>query len=126
MSTSEPEKNKRGGCLSVFLIVVMVISPLCILIGIFPPSSQSMEYLPKWSGWSIYAMALIGVVTLVSAIGMWKWKKWGAIGLGVGVLAFFTLNFFRGSLILAAALLGGVISIVVLVRLVRPVWQKLT
>lgn len=126
MSTEEPTKNKRGGCLTVFLIAVLVISPLYIIIGLFPPSAGTMQYLPKWSSWAIYGMALLGVVNLVSAIAMWKWKKWGVIGFAVAILGFFTLNILRGGVSLPGALLGIVIGFAILIRLVRPVWQKMT
>ena len=97
-----------------------------MLIGLFQPSKETMEYLPKWSQWSIYAMALLGVLNLVSAIAMWKWKKWGAFGFGLAIAGFFVLSIMRGAISLPGALLGIVICFAILVRLVRPIWQRMT
>lgn len=125
MSTDEPTQNKRGGCLTIFLIVLLIVSPLYILISIIPPSEQLKESLPNWPVWAMYLMGLLGLVNLVSAIAMWKWKKWGAFGFASALTIFFGMSVLRGAISIQAALFGIVISIAVLVRILKPVWQKM-
>ncbi|MBA4419527.1 MAG: hypothetical protein C0391_00050 [Anaerolinea sp.] len=125
MSTEEPTQNKRGGCLTVFLIVLFIVSPLYILISVVPPSEQLQESLPNWPVWAMYLMGLLGLLNLVSAIAMWKWKKWGAFVFASAVTIFFGMSILRGAISPPGALFGLAISIAVLVRILKPVWQKM-
>jgi len=125
MNTEEPTQNKRGGCLTIFLIVMLIVSPLYILISLVPPSEKLMASLPNWPVWAMYLMGLLGLVNLVSAIAIWKWKKWGAFGFAIAITIFFVMSVLRGAVSLLGALFGMAISIGILVRLLKPVWQKM-
>lgn len=125
MSAVESTERKLGGCLTAFLIFMLVLSPLYAIVGLILPSAVTSQYLTKWPQWAIYVMGLLGLVNFVSAIAIWKWKKWGVFGCGFAAVLFFVLSVMRGAVSVFGAFFGLLISLAILVRLVRPVWQKM-
>ena len=122
-----PVENKRGGCLTFFLLFMLVVSPLYVLIALLPASfTSSSEYLTNWPQWAIYGMGVIGLLSFASAFAIWKWKKWGVIGLAVAAIAFFVLNYSRHAVSILTAIVGIAFCLAILVRVVRPVWNRLT
>ncbi len=119
-------EKKRGGCLTFFLIFLLVVSPLYVLVSLLPTSTTSSEYLTNWPQWAIYGVGLLGLLTFVSAFAAWKWKKWGVIGLAVAALAFFALNYGRNAVSIPAVILGIAICLGILRQVVRPAWNRMT
>ena len=125
MTTVESTETKRGGCLTAFLIFMLVVSPLYVLTALIPMSEQTRELLPNWPQWAVLTMGLLGLANFVFALAAWKWKKWGVYGLAVAAVAFFALGATRGALQIYSAVFGIAISMAILTRLVRPVWQRM-
>lgn len=126
MSTYMPVEKKRGGCLTAFLIFMLVVSPLYILVAVIPTSGSSSAYLTNWPQWALYGMGLIGLLSFVSAFAAWKWKKWGIVGLAVAAVAFFALNYGRQAMSILSAVIGIAICLAILVRVFRPVLSRMT
>lgn len=120
-----PVEKKRGGCLTAFLIFMLVVSPLYVLIALIPTSGSTTDYLSNWPQWAIYGMGVIGLLSFVSAFAAWKWRKWGVIGLGVAAVAFFALSYGRGAVNILTAIVGITICLAILVRVVRPDLDKM-
>ena len=67
-----PSEKKRHGCLTAWLIMMMIMNPLVILIYLLGGSVYS--YLP---GWYIPVMILMAIVNVTGAVLLFKWKKIG-------------------------------------------------
>jgi hypothetical protein len=95
MSTST---RQRGGCLSLFLLVLVVFA-LYNLISSFglqqayqDLAAQGLSVEVIVPSWLVPAQIVISVLTLACIYGIFTWKKWGvyglvllwAIGLGIG------------------------------------------
>lgn len=122
MESTEP---KRGGCLTAFLIFMLAVSPLYALTAVIPTSKEATELLPNWPPWAIFLMGLLGLANFVFALATWKWKKWGVYGIAGAAVVFFVASVIRGGVSIYGALFGLAITIGILVRLVRPVWQRM-
>ncbi|MCP4166768.1 MAG: hypothetical protein GY759_12875 [Chloroflexi bacterium] len=109
-------KNRHGGLTAV--LVVMVIANLGILAAYLFSLGGTRETLPEIPPWSIPVLIVFGVINLVCAIALFRWKKWGFWGLLVMsvVLFFFNLSFgigVRGALpgLLGPVILYGVLQL---------------
>ena len=106
------EKN-RHGCLTAYLALLLVFNSLTALIYFVVPRTDpehfSVVLLPSW------AFPLLGIgslLNLVSAIAIFKWKKWG---FGLYVLSAFSqivLNFYLGLGVGTA--IGGLVGVAIL------------
>lgn len=107
------EERKQGGCLSTFLILAMLAN---LGFGIL-----TLIMADDFGELSLVS-ALMNFAGFGFAIAIWKWKKWGVYGyIGViGITAF--INLATGNYTAAAQ---GIIPIVLLSLLVRPVWGQM-
>jgi hypothetical protein len=88
-------------------------------------SPQQQQTLTNWPQWAIYMLGLVGLALFVCALAIWKWKRWGVYGFAAGTVVLFVSSFFQGKLSIASVFLGLAIVLAILIRLVRPVWQKM-
>ena len=118
MDNSTSSKPKRGGCLSIFLIVSMIAYPLTAVYYFF--ASETIEqFLPNFPSWLILIFGLMALADFVFVIGIWNWKKWGVYGLAVTILIAIVINSFNVGLLAASS---GLIGLAFLAYLVRDVW----
>jgi hypothetical protein len=97
---SGPKTKNRHGCLTVWLILLIVGA--FIVIFEYVAESDLLQSTGGLPGWSIGAFIVIGIWEIVCAIALFRWKKWGFWGfciiavigvlinivLGLGVLSF--------------------------------------
>jgi hypothetical protein len=117
--TSSPIGQGRGGCLTAFLILMMIANSVAVMVYLFlgdlirrqPPHPPAA------------AIPLLGVAcaaNVVFAIATWRWKKWGVYGfVGMSVVAFI------GNVLMGTALLNtlfGLLGPVILWLLIRQRW----
>ena len=112
----QPIRPTRGGCLSLMLIGMLILSPLAAIdyfISISPSVGQPLSNLPPW----IRALlGTSGLAQFVFVIAIWKWKKWGMYGLaGLSVIVFL-LNAIYISILSGILGLAGVATIAFLLR----------
>ena len=67
-----PSEKKRHGCLTAWLILMMIMNPLVILLYLAGISTYS--YLP---GWYIPVMVVMAIINVIGAVLLFKWKKIG-------------------------------------------------
>ena len=126
LKSSEPTPNvqtKRGGCLTAFLISMLIANPLFGLYNYVagPSVAQSLPTMPAWI---FPLLGLIGIANFIFAIAIWKWKKWGAYGfLGSFVLAML-LYLMSGADILPTVA-TPLIGISIFLLLVGPIWKQM-
>jgi hypothetical protein len=114
--------EQRGGCLTTFLILMFIFNPLSTLYYLFFGDTVTRA-VPSFPTWAIPVFALVGVLNVVFAVGVWKWRRWGVYGFIATAVPVFAVNVaYVGVLPALLGLLGPVI----LVLLVRPRWAQLT
>ena len=86
MSMEESHPRKRGGCLTAFLVVVLVgnlWSALSTLLAgpipDFPPALPVVA-------------VFLSLAQCVFVVGIWKWKRWGVYGFVATVLVGIAIN----------------------------------
>ena len=91
--------KQRHGCLTVFLVVMIIANAVTALVYILAGTSlrQSLGNLP---GWALPVLTVLGIFNIVCAVALFQWKKWAfwvflasavitfainlSIGLGIG------------------------------------------
>jgi hypothetical protein len=113
--------KKRGGCLTAFLIVMMILNPVSGLVYFFSGSMISQAF-PNMPVYIIPLLGVLGLANLGFGIGVWKWKKWGVYGFLASALVTFVINALYVDITSA---LSGLVGIALLMALVIPVWKQL-
>ena len=98
----QPSQRKRHGCLTAWLIVMVALNILGILLvaGIFAAVDAP--------GWLLGVSIGSGVLALIFIIGVFMWKKWGAIGIIAIYAISIVLNLISGSY---TSIIGNVIGL---------------
>jgi hypothetical protein len=113
--------KKRRGCLTAFLVFLIVANPLAGIFYIVGAASvkQSIPSLPDWGP------IILGILTFsdfVFALAMWQWKKWGVYGYVSTSVVSAVINYigmgFWGALM-------GILGIPIVLLLLRPVWNQM-
>ncbi|MDB5284316.1 MAG: hypothetical protein JWO06_3391 [Bacteroidota bacterium] len=112
--------RQRGGCLTAFLGVSIVLNLLTALFYIAFGATIASA-LPGLPGWVVYVLALIGVTNAGFGYATWMWKKIGVYGLVTTALLLFPFNLYAGSNPLFAV--AGLIGPIILIALVKPLWE---
>jgi hypothetical protein len=121
MTTVESTERKRGGCLTAFLILMLIGNPLAGLYYLLAGSTvrQSLPTLPEWA---IPVLGLLALANFVFAIAIWKWKRWGVYGFVGSSLVAFLVNLIGIGILVA---LFGLVGVVILAFLLRPIWHQM-
>jgi hypothetical protein len=116
---STPE---RGGCLTIWL-VLMIIAFAFSAFNYLVNGAQVAAALPgAVPSWAFTVLGIAAVVGVVSAIGLWMWKKWGFYGyIAVAVVALI-INAIIG--LLVPGIVGAAIGIGILWFLVKDKWAS--
>ena len=111
------EQKKRHGCLTAWLVLMLISNSAVVLIYVLG-SAVVRQYYPNAPGWAFPALTLGGVLNIVFIVALFRWKKWGfwgsvatyalssVVGLVVGLSVAQTLNGLTG-----LAILFGVLQI---------------
>jgi len=109
--------KERHGCLTTYLVFVIIVNSSLSLLYLF-----GTEWLRQNSAgtpdWAFGCLAVGGVVNVLCAVALLRWRKWGFWGFVVSAVAIFIVNLSIGlgpSSVLAGAvgvaLLYGVLQI---------------
>ncbi len=124
MTSTEPIINtqpKRGGCLTTFLIFMLVVN---LLVGIyyFAAGSSVAQALPNMPAWVILLLGAIGIANFIFAIAIWKWKKWGMYGFASSAIITFLIN---ATFINVLSAIFGLVGVGILAFLLQQVWSQM-
>lgn len=121
----ENEKKERGGCLTAFLGVFIVFNGLGVLTEVFS--------IIKKPGAVIIISTILSIISLVSLIAVFYWKKIGAIGyaaayIGSTIVTVLSSNTAANAVISAGVLkactvIFAVIILVIFYILIKPVYK---
>jgi hypothetical protein len=124
MTITEPTQSvqpKRGGCLTAFLIFMLITNPL-VAIFYFISGSSVRQSLPNMPAWTIPMLGIIGIANFVFAIAIWKWKKWGMYGFATSAGITFFINAIGINILTA---IWGLVGVALLAFLLRQVWSQM-
>ena len=115
-------EKKRGGCLTAWLILMLIGNSLAVLLYLvlFAIGQSLLGISP---GWSTPIVAICSILNIIFAIAILKWRRWGVYGFGGTTIVAFVINLAIGFPIWIT--LMGLVGIIVLVILLRPVWKYL-
>jgi len=98
------EGKQRHGCLTVWLVLMIIANSLVAVIYLFGSAAIGQNF-PSAPGWTFPVLAIVGIVNVVCSIALFQWKKWGFFGFIVTTIVAFVVNPILG-LNIVQALLG--------------------
>jgi len=117
-----PQERNRGGCLTAFLVAMMIINPLVAILYLAAGSTIAKN-LPNAPSWSIPVLGIFCIVNFAGAIALWRWKRWGFYAFVVSALVALVVNIIIG--IPLYQVIWGPLGVVILYALLRRVWDEL-
>lgn len=117
---------KRSGCLTVFLIVLIVLYALGT-IGTFFAGPLLSGFMPEYSTDTSYSIfsGVLSLLNILFLIGVWKYKKWGFYGFVAVSLLNIILSILITSSIITS-LISGLIFPLILYFLIKPIWKYMS
>ena len=103
--------KQRHGCLTAWLILMIIANSASVLIYLFGSSAMRHEF-PSAPGWAFPVLAIVGIVNVICSIALFQWKKWGFSGFIATTVVTFAVNLIIGLNILQV--LFGLIGIAIL------------
>ena len=73
------EGKKRHGCLTAWLVLMIVASSLSALMYLFA-SDRIRQNLPNAPAWAFPALVVLCAGNVVFSVALFQWKKWGFFG----------------------------------------------
>jgi hypothetical protein len=89
------DTKQRHGCLTAWLVLMIVINAATALIYLFG-SGMISESLPSSPGWLFPVLAVASIFNVICAVVLFKWKKWGFYGFVVTSVVAFVINLMIG------------------------------
>lgn len=121
------EKRFRHGCLTAWLILMVVVNSFMSLAYLFSLDNikQSMPNAPEWI---FPVLTVCTVLNVVFALALFRWKRWGFWGMCATASIALGINITIGLGVLGS--LGGIIGIVILFSVLhigkeRKAWNQL-
>lgn len=114
--------RRRGGCLTAFLVAMLVLNPLTSLYYIFAGEAH-LRAVPTFPAWAVPLFAVGGALNVLFAVAVWRWQRWGVYGFVVTALLTFAIN------VAYVGILPGLLGIlgpIILWLLIRPHWAQMS
>ncbi len=120
-SASPP--SRRGGCLTTFLILIVIANASAIAVY-SSPSIQATQALSSVPRATRQLLSLLNVLNIGFAIALFRWRKWGFYGIAattiIGLLINLSADVPKGIVV------TGLMGPIVLWLLLRPHWNDMT
>jgi hypothetical protein len=111
MESNMAEPKQRHGCLTAWLILMIIANSLTALIYLIA-SGTIKSGLPSAPAWTVPTLAVACIANVVFSVALFQWKKWGFWGfVGTSILAL-VINLTIGLHI--SRVLLGVLGVVIL------------
>jgi len=127
VSSDFPIGKKRHGCLTAWLILMIVANALtAILIPLSAAAVQQTN--PNFPVWVLWVTASLAVLNILFAAALLAWKKWGFYGFAVNSGIAFGLNLYAGLPLQQAFVgLGGILLLFLVLQIGgdRKGWTQL-
>ena len=116
----ETGPRDRGGCLTAFLVLMMIANPLVGLMYVV--TGDTIKRTLHAPDWAIPVLTIASLVNFACAVGIWKWKKWGVFGAVAMAAIGLVVNFTIGIQPMQA--IFGLVGPAILIALVSKLWKK--
>jgi hypothetical protein len=104
-------EKKRHGCLTAYLVLMIIAN--CATALFYVIGSEAVKRrLPNMPDWAFPVLIAIGIVNLVCAVALLRWKKWGFWGFCISTAIVFVLNLAIG--LSVASAIGGLLGVAIL------------
>jgi hypothetical protein len=119
--------KQRHGCLTAWLVLIIVVNALTALTM---PSMMTMmrQYVPNLPDWVLWPLVLCGVLNVIFALALFKWKRWGFYGFLLTTVVALAINISSG-LSIGRSLVGllGVAILYAVLQIGGPMsaWNQL-
>jgi len=115
------KEKPRGGCLSTFLVVMMIANAGVAIIYAKELFNQHVHiHIPTWA---LISTGIFGLVNFCASMAMWRWRKWGVYTFCGLAPIIFLINI---SLHISPyQALAGFLGPLILIALVRRVWPQM-
>lgn len=80
--------KERGTWLSIFLVLTMIHSVLAVYLVL---NSVQQQYAPQ-KPVIIASLIFISIATIIAAVAIWYWKKWGLYLYGIATVVAMTIH----------------------------------
>jgi hypothetical protein len=88
MESNVAEAKQRHGCLTTWLILMIIGNSLTALAYLLA-SSTIKSNLPNAPAWTVPTLTVASLANVVFSVALFQWKKWGFFGfVGTSVLVF--------------------------------------
>ena len=129
-------EKKRGRFLAIWLILMPVVNSVTLYFALALFHLLGGDWIPGTTEAQILTIVIIITLNISPSVAVWKWKRWGVYGLAVMTVAVFITSILAlsetiapGRLVqtntLAVLASVGLVEIIVLAILVRPIWKHL-
>ncbi len=110
---------ERGGCLTAFLILMIIANAGTILMYLaMGEKMMRSAHLPYYTP---YIMSFFGVMNLIFTGLTYNWKKAGVIGIVVMAVITLLVNLYLG---VGPTSFLGLIGVIILIALIQPKWNE--
>lgn len=107
---NENAQKQRHGCLTAWLIMMMIGNALGSLAYLILEPKALLEHGLTLTKEQMILMAVLGFINLSFAIGIWFWKKWAFYGFAISGFLMFLTNLNMGADVVSSALgMAGVL-----------------
>ena len=118
---NEITEVKRGGCLSAFLIAMIIFNPVTGIYYLFILDKVKVLF-PNARIIYFYLLILFAFINTGLAIATWQWKKFGVIGFWISAFLILIINLMIGVDLIRSFM--GLLGPFILTLLVRQKWEQ--
>lgn len=115
---SQGQPVERGGCLSTFIILMIIGNALSIFL--YLGMGEKLTRAAHLPAYTPVIMIVFGMLNVVFAFMIYNWKKMGVYGLTVNSILILIANLMLG---MGITSFGGLIGLGILFALINPVWK---
>ncbi len=105
------ENKRRHGCLTAYLAIIVIANFATLLLYLFA-GETAKGLAPNLPDWAHSASMVFGLVNLVCAIALFRWKKWGFWSIVIATIMMTGVNFYVG--IETGPAVGGLVGVAIL------------
>jgi hypothetical protein len=119
VATAAPTKPARGGCLTSWLVLILIANCVTALLTFLNPDRVIRPF-HRFSHGLVVLIGLAALANVVFVILIWNWRRVGFWGAVVIALLALPVNWYLGMGLLHIA--SGLLGIAILALLVRTKW----
>jgi len=90
------EKKQRHGCVTAWLILMIIMSSLVAVLYLFDGDAVSKKFPGGVSNTMLISLAVLGILNVVFSVMLFQWKKLGFWGFVITSAGAFAINISAG------------------------------